>query len=120
MHINTCASHVNRSIPRHSSEARNSLRCQSAMALAIAECLAMRRANVGPRGSASRGSAQPAAALVASASPFSQQPLRLLAELGPEVCPRQRVSEVGGEKSDLGASVEALTLKLQTVERMRI
>src|SRR5258705_2496558 len=51
-------------------------------------------------------------------SPFSQQPLRLLAELGPEVWPRERVGEVGGQEADLGAAVEAPAFELHAVERL--
>src|SRR5262245_33912986 len=50
---------------------------------------------------------------------FPQQPLRLLAELGPEVGARKRVGEVGGEEADLGAAVEALAVELQPIERLR-
>src|SRR5207245_1314520 len=53
-------------------------------------------------------------------SPFPQQPLRLLAELGSEVCARKRVSKVSGEETDLGAAVEALAIELQPVERLRL
>src|SRR3954452_19690890 len=51
---------------------------------------------------------------------LAQQPLRLLAELGAEVCARQRIGEVGGEKADLGAAVEALAIELQSIERLRL
>src|SRR5262245_15466791 len=49
---------------------------------------------------------------------FSQQPLRLLAQLRPQVGARRRISHVGGEKADLGAAVEALAVELEAIERL--
>src|SRR5215475_4674531 len=51
---------------------------------------------------------------------FAQQPLRLLAEFGPEIGARERVGEVGGEEADLGAAVKALAVELEPVERLRL
>src|SRR5216684_3707029 len=51
---------------------------------------------------------------------LAQQPL----ELGPhrrrDVVALERVGDVGGEKADLGAAVEAAPLELQSVERLRL
>src|SRR5882724_1178977 len=65
-----------------------------------------------------RATASEYARAAVSRSPFSQQPLRLLAELGPEIWARERVGEVGGQEADLGAAVEALAFELHAVERL--
>src|SRR5690349_16456002 len=51
-----------------------------------------------------------------SSLPLPQQPLRLLAELGTEVCARERIGHVGGQEADLGAAIESLAFELHAIK----